>query len=80
MVSLRPPVETNTGENGTTFSNSSAETVGKTANTGWEYFTWDDEGSCVWTEVKEELGDDDEAEAGARGKVRGAGEDTEHET
>jgi len=79
VVCLRPPVESDTRENGTELSNSGAETVGKTTNTRWENFTGDDESGSVWSEVEEELGDDNETESGSRAEMRCASKDTECE-
>jgi len=62
VVALRPPVEADTRENGTELTNGSAETVSKTTDTRWENFTWNDEGGSIWSEVEEELSNDEESE------------------
>jgi hypothetical protein len=53
--------------------------VCEATDTGGEYLAWNDEGCGVGTEVHEELGDDDESEAGAGSDVRSSSEDTKHQ-
>lgn len=50
--------EDNLCDNGTNLSGRGRDTVGGRAVTGWEDFSWHDEGSGVWAEVEEELSQD----------------------
>jgi len=80
VVALRPPIETNTRENGTELANGSAESVGKTTDTGWEDFTRYDKGGGIWSKVEEELSNDDEGKATTGSNlVAGTSENAKHE-
>jgi len=79
VILLRPPVEANTGQDSTELSNGGAETVSKTTDTGWEHFTGNDEGGGIWSEVEEELGNDNAGESSSGANVSGTSKDTEHQ-
>lgn len=79
-LGLRPPVEPNTGEDGTELADGSAKAMSQTTNARREYLTRDDESSRVRPEVHEQLRNSEKREtrSGAQGGV-GSGKNTEHE-
>lgn len=47
----------NLSDNGSKFTGGSTDTVSSGSVSSWEDFSWNDEGSGVWSEVLEEIGD-----------------------